>query len=131
MLFGIPNLQSVVVAALVGWAYFAWVTLAAETDGARRAAWLMGRAAVIIQQGLVAMSLAAMVFWYLAARSGQDTPLADAAVWISGAVFLVTPVLLSVASVLLIAALAADLAYPRTVELDPRSIRLVPLPNPG
>jgi hypothetical protein len=91
----------------------------------------MGRAAVIIQQGLVAVGLVAMVFWYLVARSGQDTPLADAAVWISRAVFLVTPVLLSVASVLLIAALAAGLGYPKTVELDPRSIRLEPLPNPG
>ncbi len=129
--FGTPVFLSVMPSALLGWAYFAWAILTGDADSRRRPAWRMATAGVVIQQGLVALNFATMAFWYVVARGDQDTPLADAALWISGAVFFVTPILLIVATTLLIAAFAVGFANSKAVEPEGPPVELEPIPNPG
>jgi hypothetical protein len=118
--------------ALAAWAYFAWAVLSVDADGAqRRAPWRMARVAVLIQQGAVALMTVVFAIWFLAARLGDSKPFADAVVGVSGVVFFVTPILLIVASTLLIAAFASGLADPLADETRRARIDLEPLPNLG
>lgn len=118
--------------SFVGWAYFAWAVISISGVGMRsRRVWRISLVAVLIQQGLIALLLVAVVVTLIASPSGDPNPISDLGAGVVRAVTAATPLLTVGAWVLLLAAFAAGVGNPDALKPDAEHIELDPLPSAG